>query len=111
MELSEIYSLLYRLGITANYAGFFHTSYGVYLAARRPESLRLVTKWLYPQVARHYGTTWKCVERNIRTAIAVAWETNGALLEELARHPLPRKPKPAEFLAILVQSLSLPPVA
>ena len=27
----------------------------------------VVTKWLYPEVAKHYGTNWKAVERNIRS--------------------------------------------
>ena len=61
LDLSEIYNLLYQLGITANYTGFFHTSYAVYLAAQQPDRLTLVTKWLYPDVAEQYATAWKSV--------------------------------------------------
>lgn len=107
LDLSEIYNLLYQLGITANYTGFFHTSYAVYLAAQQPDRLTLVTKWLYPDVAEQYATTWKSVERNIRTAAGMAWDTNPALLEELARHPLLRRPKASEFLSILAAHISL----
>ena len=53
VELTQIYDLLYSLGITANYSGFFYTSYAVCLAARQPERLLLVTKWLYPEAAEH----------------------------------------------------------
>lgn len=99
--LNEIYDLLHRLGITANYNGYFYTAYAVHLAVERPQRLLLVTKWLYADVADHYGTNWKAVERSLRTAITVAWETNPALLSELAGHPLREKPRPANFLAIL----------
>ena len=110
-DISEIYALLYRLGITANYIGFFHTSYAVYLAAQQPARLLLVTKWLYPEVAKHYATTWKCVERNIRTAVHIAWATSPELLEALAMHPLVQKPKAAKFLSILALHFSLEPAA
>ena len=106
-DISEIYTLLYQLGLTANYTGFFHTSYAVYLATRQPNRLLLATKWLYPEVAKHYATTWKCVERNIRTAVHVVWNTNPELLKALARHPLTQKPKASKFLSILALHFSL----
>ena len=101
IDVARICGLLYRLGITANYTGFFHTSYAVYLAVQQPERLLLVTKWLYPEVARHYKTTWHCVERNIRTASSIAWQTNRPLLEALAHRPLLHRPTASAFLAIL----------
>lgn len=67
-KFSNIYDLLYRLGVTANYTGFFHTACAVSLCAKQPDRLLLVTKRLYPEVARQYRTNWKAVERNIRTA-------------------------------------------
>ena len=106
IDIARICGLLYRLGITANYTGFFHTSYAVYLAVQQPERLLLVTKWLYPEVARHYKTTWHCVERNIRTVVRIAWDTNPARLEELARHPLYQRPTASGFLAILALHFS-----
>lgn len=69
----EIYELLYRLGVTANYTGFFYTAYAVQLCAEHPDRLMLVTKWVYPDVAKRYRTNWKAVERNIRTAGNVIW--------------------------------------
>ncbi len=66
--LAEIYDLLHRLGVTVNYTGFFQTAYAVYLIMENPKRLLLVTKWLYPEVAKQYKTNWKAVERNIRTA-------------------------------------------
>ena len=65
--LNATCDLLYSLGVTANYKGFLHTTYAVSLCMERQDRLLLVTKWLYPDVARRYGTNWKAVERNIRT--------------------------------------------
>lgn len=107
---TEIYDLLYRLGVTANYTGFFHTAYAVALCVEQPDRLLVVTKWLYPEVAKQYQTSWKAVERNIRTVGGIIWCENRPLLEQLARRPLIQKPRNAQLLAILAASLdgSLP---
>ena len=76
--------LLYQLGLTANYRGFFYVSYVIELSIEKEERLLLVTKWLYPEVAKRYGTNWKAVERSIRTAGHIMWRENRPLLEELA---------------------------
>ena len=107
-ELASVYDLLYRLGVTANYTGFFHTSYAVLLCAEQPERLLLVTKWLYPEVAKQYGTTWMAVERNIRTVGSIIWRENRSLLEQLACGPLEKKPRNKQLLAILAASLDGP---
>ena len=82
--IAEIYTLLYRLGLNANYVGFFYASYAVWLCAQQPQRLLLVTKWLYPEVAAHYNTNWKRVERSLRTVVAIAWRSNPTLLCLLA---------------------------
>ena len=104
-SLVKIYDVLYRLGISANYIGFFYVSYAVWLSYRQPDRLLLVTKWLYPEVAKHYDTNWKAVERDIRTVVDAVWRNNPWLLAELAGYPLSEKPRPAQFLAMLVQAI------
>lgn len=93
--------LLYRLGLTANYRGFFYVSYAIELSIEKEERLLLVTKWLYPEVAKRYGTNWKAVERSIRTAGHIMWRENRVLLEELAGRRLEVQPRTAQLLAIL----------
>lgn len=106
MQPERIYDLLYRLGVTANYKGFFHASYAVHLVVQQPEQLLMITKWLYPNVAKHYHTTVRAVERNVRTVIDVAWMHNQPLMSELARYPLTRKPKAAQFISMMVAYLT-----
>ena len=109
--MTIIYDLLYQLGVTANYTGFFHTAYAISLCVEQPDRLLLVTKWLYPEVARQYCTNWKAVERNIRTVSCIIWRENQSLLEELAHRRLDQRPRNAEMLSILVSSLGAVPLA
>ena len=92
VSLREIYDLLSRLGVTSNYTGFFHTASALKLCLDSPEALLLVTKQVYPDVAKQYNTNWKAVERNIRTGGGVIWTRSRPLLEQLARRPLAQSP-------------------
>lgn len=74
--LPAAYSLLHRLGVTENYKGFRYAAYAAALCALERERLLLVTKLLYPDVARRFGTTWKAAERDLRTVAAIAWTQN-----------------------------------
>ena len=94
--------LLHRLGLTANYRGYFYVSYGIVLCAKEQERLLLVTKRLYPEVAKRYGTNWKAVERNIRTSIRIVWSKNPHKLQQLTGCPISSRPTAAHFIAILV---------
>lgn len=108
--LTKECDLLYRLGVTENYIGFFHTAYAMSLCIEQPDRLLLVTKWLYPEVAKRYGTNWKAVERNIRTVSHIIWRDNRPMLEELAHRPLQRRPRNVQMLTILISSLDAGPL-
>lgn len=98
MTISEI---LLRLGVTANYKGYFYLISAVELCLEDQERLHLVTKCVYPAVAKQYRTNWRAVERDIRKAVEIVWAGSRAALEYLARRPLEQKPGNAQFLAIL----------
>ena len=98
---TTIYDLLYRLGATANYLGFFYVVHAVRLSVEDPSRLMLVTKWLYPDIARHYGTNWRAVERDIRTVISTVWRLQPELLSAIAGAQIAEKPGPSRFLSIL----------
>ena len=71
------------------------------LAEESPEYLHLVTKLLYPTVAKQYKTTWQAVERNIRSAAERAWSGGADKFEELTGQRLGKKPTASQFIAIL----------
>ena len=106
-ELLKSACTLSRLGVTPNYTGFSQTSYAIALAVREPWRLQFVTKWLYPDVAKHYNTNIRCIERNIRTVCKVAWDRNPSRLINMAQYPLSKQPSTTEFLAILTAHISL----
>ncbi len=99
--ITRIHELLNALGITANYTGFCYVSLAVAMAMEDMERLSLVTKRLYPAVARRYNTTASCVERNIRTVVRVAWMNNPGLLKKLSKGGSCGKPTSAQFISIL----------
>jgi len=99
--MERVYKLLSQLGITANYRGYFYCADAVALAMEDISRLTLVTKELYPQVARQHGTAAHCVERNIRTVVKLSWRQNKRLLVKLSGGCLLREPTASQFLAIL----------
>lgn len=103
--MSEIESLLNTLGLSANYAGFGCIAQAVDIARSDPQTLTLVCKRLYPEVARRCDSTPMAVERNIRTAISVLWDASPELLQQLTQFPIRDKPYPAQFIAILADFL------
>ncbi len=100
--MKEIYSLLNRLGVTANYRGFYYCVDAVSLALEDSKRLSLVTKCLYPEVAKQNDTAPHCVERDIRTVARLGWKRNRELMMQLANGTLTEEPTVSQFLAILV---------
>ena len=99
--LPEVYRLLLRLELSPCQVGFFYTAHAVALAVREPERLRLVTKCLYPAVAKRFGVTSQAVERGIRASIQAAWTAESGAVQALSPAPLTRKPRAARFIALL----------
>lgn len=100
-ENIELCNVLQRLGSTANHTGFFYIISSVSLAAETPERLLLVTKWLYPDVAKLYHTTGMAVERGIRYEIARLWLKNSDRFQRVLEMPFSRRPTPSELISIL----------
>lgn len=69
-----------------------------------PEDLLLITKSLYPKVAKKHETSVQAVERNLRTVVTVAWKSNPALLQEMAGYPMSGRPSVSKFLGIVLSS-------
>ena len=68
--------LMVKCRFQARQKGYRYLREAVWIACQEPAVLTQVTKCLYPEVAKHFNTTDKQVERAIRNAIETAW-TNG----------------------------------
>ena len=107
MNMNEtLVCLLYRLGLSAKYVGFHCIVSAVEIAMETPQSLTMVTKWLYPQIARQMGTNWKAVERNIRSAINIIWRNNPEELQKISNSCMEKRPSAAQFISILVSYMT-----
>ena len=105
-KLAPVYGVLCHLGLSANYRGFYQMAWAVQLAQAEPGRLLLVTKYIYPDVARHCGTTQTAVERNLRTAVKVIWKADTPLLRKVVGEVPKEQPCTARFLALLTAYLS-----
>lgn len=90
-----------RLGVVAEQRLLFLYGRGASAVAAGADRLLLVTKHVYPDVARCFDTNWKCVERGLRRATNVAWNTAPEKLSELAHRHLTEKPSVSELLSLL----------
>ena len=77
-----ITKLLHELGVPSHIKGYTFIKEGISIIYNNPTLL--MTKELYPLIAKKYNTTSICVERAIRHAIEIGWNrANLDILEEV----------------------------
>lgn len=104
-NMEEICDLLRRLGLRSDRAYFMYTAHALYLALDNPDRLLYITKWLYADVARYHGTSWKAVERSIREGLRIIWARNHQGLWDVAGYDIPYRPAPSYYITILLEFL------
>ena len=107
----QISNLMRQLGIPAHLKGYQYLRKAIIMAMKDPAVMDGVTKILYPDIAKCYGTTASCVERAMRTAIAVAWERGNIDFLQYyfgcTKKPQMAKPTNSEFIATVADILYL----
>ena len=101
----QIRIILYRLGITEKYDGFYYLRYASLRLVNAPDELALVTKCLYREVARKYHITWEAAERSMRNAVKIAWQLRPEYVEEIAGRALDHYPPLTKFLSYFLRYL------
>ena len=71
---STVTSIIHEIGVPAHIKGYQYLRESILIAVKDMEVINAVTKILYPEVAKRFGTTASRVERAIRHAIEVAWD-------------------------------------
>ena len=94
--------LLRSIGASGRYTGFDYAVYMIEQVVDSQESIRLITKRLYPETARHFGVKPHSVEHALRTLISACW-THGDrdALNEIAGRPLIQAPSNADFIDMM----------
>ena len=64
-----------ELGIKRTYKGYFFLIAALELAITDQKNLLYMSKSIFPFIVARYGTTYSCIERNIRTAINACWNS------------------------------------
>lgn len=100
---------LFALGIPANMKGYRYLTWALAQIDREPELLNLLTKALYPMIARRFNVKHPSVERAMRHAIEAAYARSDHTVWEACfpSAKLGKKPTVGEFLAGVTEALRL----
>lgn len=108
---SMVTSAIHEIGVPAHIKGYQYLREAIMIAIKDMDVINGITKILYPQVAKTFGTTPSRVERAIRHAIEVAWDRGD--LDTLQRFfgytvsNTKGKPTNSEFIALIADKLQL----
>ena len=108
---STVPSIIHEIGVPAHIKGYQYLREAIIIAVGDMDVINAVTKILYPEVAKRFGTTASRVERAIRHAIEVAWDRGD--LETLQKYfgytvsNAKGKPTNSEFIAMIADKLQL----
>ena len=98
---------LHSLQIPPNLRGHHYLAYAIEQVANDPIRVKDITKDLYQDTAHNFNTTWKAVERGIRSAVVTCWNSSGqATLRGMTRFQLSERPKTAVFIAIVAEHVT-----
>lgn len=99
----EIQEALLELGVPANLMGFSYIAYAEELVFQDENYMHQMTNWLYVDVAKHYHTKARCVERCMRKAIVTAWQYGNpewkAAVFKNSVNPIKGIPTNSQFIA------------
>ena len=72
--MGQLHEILLSIGIPPNIHGYSYIVHSLELIIEDPQAMYSVTKGLYIDVAKKFGTKPTSVERSIRFAIGSAWK-------------------------------------
>lgn len=108
---ATVTDVIHEIGVPAHIKGYQYLREAIILTINDMEMINAVTKVLYPEVAKRYGTTPSRVERAIRHAIEVAWDRGDIeVLQKFFGYTVSNikgKPTNSEFIAMIADNLSL----
>ena len=108
---ANVTAIIHEIGVPAHIKGYQYLREAIIMTVEDMDVINAVTKVLYPEVARKFGTTASRVERAIRHAIEVAWDRGD--LDTLQKYfgftvsNSKGKPTNSEFIAMIADRLQL----
>ena len=102
---------IHELGVPAHIKGYQYIRSAIMMVVENMDLLNFITKQLYPEIAKAYGTTASRVERAIRHSIEVAWSRGKPeVMNEIfgyTIHTGKGKPTNSEFIAMVADRIRL----
>ena len=109
--MNKIEKELLECGVPAHLSGFRYLADAVAMVEKDITSLRRITTYIYPTIARENNTTPLGIERAIRHAIEVAWNRgkieNINTLFGIKVYSTNEKPTNSEFIALIADKMLL----
>ena len=106
-----ITNIIHEIGVPAHIKGYQYLREAIIIAVNDMDVINAITKVLYPEVAKTFGTTPSRVERAIRHAIEVAWDRGDLdTLQKFFGYTVSNtkgKPTNSEFIALIADKLQL----
>ena len=104
-------NIIHEIGVPAHIKGYQYLREAIIIAVNDMDVINAITKVLYPEVAKNFGTTPSRVERAIRHAIEVAWDRGDLdTLQKFFGYTVSNtkgKPTNSEFIALIADRLQL----
>jgi two-component system response regulator (stage 0 sporulation protein A) len=108
---AQVTRVIHEIGIPAHIKGYQYLRESIIMTSKDIEIINSITKLLYPEVAKKFGTTSSRVERAIRHAIEVAWDRGDIdVLNSIFGYTIHNnkgKPTNSEFIAMISDKLRL----
>lgn len=107
----HVTDILHEIGVPANLIGYRYLRYAIILVVNDASYADMITKALYPTIAKKFDTTPSRVERALRHAIEVAWDrgdadvVNGYFGNTVSG--MKGKPTNSEFIALIADNIRL----
>ena len=104
-------NIIHEIGVPAHIKGYQYLREAIIIAVNDMDVINAITKVLYPEVAKTFGTTPSRVERAIRHAIEVAWDRGDLdTVQKFFGYTVSNtkgKPTNSEFIALIADKLQL----
>jgi len=108
---ARVTEILHQVGIPAHIMGYQYAREAIVMVVGDMGLLQYVTKQLYPDIAKIFGSTPSRVERAIRHAIEVAWGRGKVdVIDSLFGYSINNhkgKPTNSEFIALIADKIRL----
>lgn len=103
----EIVELLRRVSVPAHVKGYTYLKDALGMCYSDPNYIQSITKRLYPDIARREETTTSRVERAIRHAIKISWDSSDPEVYKSLFGPVLHQSTNSEFIAALTEQLRM----